>query len=295
MIIKKLHDRDFTQVDNALIGNTALSWRARGLLIYLLSKPHDWTVRTSQLIDAGPGGKDMVRGILSELADAGYIIRTTGRSVGGKFDGLDVEVHEIPQVATADGLSGPGGTGDGLSGPGEPASSKTEALSNTELSNTEKALVYSESFESLWKTYPSDRRGSKKEVYGKYQATLKRGLPHEDLATATAAYLDEKKRDGSETKYTKLMATFLGPNEHWRGYLPDTSPTWKPSPAELQTAIRYDNWEFDRTPWVDDDGVTQTHMPPFPKHPDGGRNLFDAQGTRYHYIPNSNPQRRQYD
>jgi hypothetical protein len=52
-----------------------ISWEARGLHAYLMSKPDNWQVIMSELISAGPAGKDKMRRMLEELEGAGYLLR----------------------------------------------------------------------------------------------------------------------------------------------------------------------------------------------------------------------------
>ena len=78
-----------------------LSWKARGLLAYLLTKPDNWQVHVAQLVGDGPDGTHSVRLGLIELEQAGYITRHKNRSVGGSFNGWEVEVHETPKDRSA--------------------------------------------------------------------------------------------------------------------------------------------------------------------------------------------------
>jgi hypothetical protein len=54
------------------IEDEKLSWQARGLLVYLLSRPDDWEVEIQQLVSASPDGKTVVQSCLRELAEHGY-------------------------------------------------------------------------------------------------------------------------------------------------------------------------------------------------------------------------------
>ena len=51
-------------VDNALFCDERLSWEARGLMGYLLSKPDDWKVRLYDLVARGPAGVHKIQRIL---------------------------------------------------------------------------------------------------------------------------------------------------------------------------------------------------------------------------------------
>lgn len=68
----------FTMISNKIFENQNLSWEAKGLLCYILSRPSDWKVHTWQLAEIYQGkkkgnGRDSIKKIVRELKDAGYI------------------------------------------------------------------------------------------------------------------------------------------------------------------------------------------------------------------------------
>jgi len=67
--------RRWTSVSNDLIEDDSLSFRARGLLVWLLSKPDTWTVKAEVICSSGREGRDAVRTALQELEAPGYIRR----------------------------------------------------------------------------------------------------------------------------------------------------------------------------------------------------------------------------
>ena len=67
--------RPFTQIDNEIINNSALTWQAKGMLAYLLSKPDGWTFFEDDLVKRSDNGKSSVRSILKELLETGYLVR----------------------------------------------------------------------------------------------------------------------------------------------------------------------------------------------------------------------------
>lgn len=71
-----------------------LSWEALGLLTYLLSKPDDWVIKAGDLQKRC--GRDKVYRLLSELIDAGYVVRTEVLNELSQYTGIDYEVHESP-------------------------------------------------------------------------------------------------------------------------------------------------------------------------------------------------------
>ncbi len=95
MSIIRLKSRDkFVVIDKKPIEDAKLSWQAKGLLTYLLSKPNDWQVHINQLSKASKNGRDSTRKIIQELVDSGYIIRNQVRNDKGHLIGWDYLVCE---------------------------------------------------------------------------------------------------------------------------------------------------------------------------------------------------------
>jgi hypothetical protein len=55
------------------VEDTRLSWAARGLLAYLLSRSDDWKVLVNDLKKRGNLGRDGIYALLRELRSAGYV------------------------------------------------------------------------------------------------------------------------------------------------------------------------------------------------------------------------------
>lgn len=101
MIFKQAgHRRDYTVVSNKVLRDAKLSFKATGLLAFLLSLPEEWQPRSNHLASIKTDGRDSVRSALRELEEAGYLARSRRLAPNGTFDWL-IEVHETPQ--TSDG------------------------------------------------------------------------------------------------------------------------------------------------------------------------------------------------
>lgn len=74
-IIRVKKDANYFTASNEPFNDPKLSWGARGVMGYLLSKPDGWVVRSDDLIGKGPGGAAQIKRILKELKDNGYIRR----------------------------------------------------------------------------------------------------------------------------------------------------------------------------------------------------------------------------
>jgi len=87
MIIRRKHKSRFAIIPNAIWEDKRLSIEAKGVLGYLLSRPHDWTVRHGQLMATLLIGRKWLDRIIGELIAAGYIQRDheQGRDEHNKF------------------------------------------------------------------------------------------------------------------------------------------------------------------------------------------------------------------
>lgn len=73
-----------------------LSFEARGLLAYLLSKPDDWQLIIADLMRAGGCGRDKVRKILAQLEEQKYLEKRQVKDEKGLFSHTEYWVYERP-------------------------------------------------------------------------------------------------------------------------------------------------------------------------------------------------------
>ena len=71
--IKTKKEKNYTVLDNTFIKDTRLSWKAKGLMTYLLSLPDDWTIHLSEIEQHATDGKSALRSAINELKDLGYL------------------------------------------------------------------------------------------------------------------------------------------------------------------------------------------------------------------------------
>lgn len=62
----------YTRVPNAILGDTRLSWKCKGIIAYLISKPSGWTARLRDIEKNAVDGYEAVRSGLLELRLFGY-------------------------------------------------------------------------------------------------------------------------------------------------------------------------------------------------------------------------------
>lgn len=86
---------EFSIVNRTAAEDSRLSFKAKGIMFYLLTKPDDWTIRVGDLVKRSTDGKDAVYSGIKELKDYGYIVVKKKRE-GGKFIDFEYILHESP-------------------------------------------------------------------------------------------------------------------------------------------------------------------------------------------------------
>lgn len=84
-IIRVAKRARWTAVSRECVNDARLSFRARGVLVYLLDKPDDWTADAESIAKDGKEGRDAIRAALKELTECGYLLRTQYRTEGGTW------------------------------------------------------------------------------------------------------------------------------------------------------------------------------------------------------------------
>lgn len=176
-IIRQKRKKRFSIIDNRVIEDKRLTWGARGLLEYMLSKPDDWKFYMSELITHSDNdGRDKTYGYLKELKKYGYVIRKQGRNSKGKFEAQDLIVTDTPALPphtdSPDTVKPDTGRPDTVN----PTLPNTDFKPNTDLNNTNKVL--------------SDAQHSVKDVFELWQNNwgFPNGIAQQDLTEWTNKY-----------------------------------------------------------------------------------------------------------
>ncbi len=97
-IIRTPRRVQFVVLSQQAVEDSRLSWAARGLLAYLLSRPDNWQVRVAHLRKQAPSGRDVVYKLLGELGTYRYMVRQRLRDEDGRIRGTVYYVHEQPKA-----------------------------------------------------------------------------------------------------------------------------------------------------------------------------------------------------
>lgn len=105
--LKKANRQRWTVVSTQTLNDVRLGLGGLGLLIYLLAKPDDWEVHTSQLASTFGVGRDKIRRILRQLEECGYAKLELIRDKDGKLAGKRWVVFEEPQSGESQEIQSP--------------------------------------------------------------------------------------------------------------------------------------------------------------------------------------------
>ena len=89
-------EKNFTTISNHLIYNTDLSFKAKGLLIYMISRPENWIFYETEIAKNSRDGLSSIRSGIQELITQGYIVRHRIRLQDGTFKGSEYWIYDTP-------------------------------------------------------------------------------------------------------------------------------------------------------------------------------------------------------
>lgn len=91
-----VHKKNYTVIGNSIVKNNKISWKAKGIFLYLCSLPNDWRFVESELMTHATEGKDAFRSGVKELEKFGYLVRKRRKDKSGKFSSVDWIINENP-------------------------------------------------------------------------------------------------------------------------------------------------------------------------------------------------------
>ena len=95
--VQKDKNNPYVMLNKGFLNDERLSFKAKGILAYLLSKPDNWKVRVGDLVKHSPDGRTAVYSGLSELKEYGYLERFAVR-VDGKIHHWESIIYEVPTI-----------------------------------------------------------------------------------------------------------------------------------------------------------------------------------------------------
>lgn len=139
---------NYTVMSNRVLNDENLSFRARGILVWLLSKPADWSIRSEAIAAQSPSeGRTAVRTAMRELEEQGYLVREKIQNELGQWATIQTVYEEPatsgnPSPEPKTKKSNPGQPRDGQTGAfTKSGSPSTKTNNNTSHADTSRATV----------------------------------------------------------------------------------------------------------------------------------------------------------
>jgi hypothetical protein len=209
-------ENQFTQIHNAWVRDPNITYKAKGLLTYLLSHEVGYTITIGQIIRESGDGKQAVRSALEELIKAGYLETKRTTDARGYNAGLAYFIKDPANPKSENPTLD------------NPTLDNQTALENNLIKNTKKDKnTESDSFDVFWNYYP--KKKARADAEKAWNRAIKR-KPASEIIELVKAY-SEGKLPAEE--YIPNGSTWLN-NNRWE----DVDATTK-KPSEFQTGVFY--------------------------------------------------------
>jgi hypothetical protein len=224
-------ERGWTSISNETLRDENLSYRARGLLASILSRPDNWRTNSDALAREGKEGREAVRTALRELVDARYMIVDKVRDEKGQF----VTITTVYDTPTTEAQKPVARFPDaGFLG----AIEKTEKKDREEtpIVPTDSLLHVTEiedDWDDFWTAYP--RKAAKAAARRAWDKAI-RGTDPKIIIDAAHRYREDPNRDDA---YTAHAATWLNAGR-WED---DPLPPRKQSATAMYLDVATPIWD----------------------------------------------------
>ena len=219
-------ESNFSIMSNAVIRDSRLSYRARGVLLEILSRPDNWRVSGDSLARSGKEGRDAILTALKELRDCGYIRTETKRLENGRFE-TNNYVYDTPQDVSGSVLPSPEIPTLVQPSPEKPEPEKPGLDNQGSLEElSKKNLDIDSEFEIFWNVYP--RKVAKKSAEIAFAKAIKH-TPFGLILSGAGAYAHDPNRVEA---YTAHPATWLNGHRWLDAPLPEREKTADEKKAE---------------------------------------------------------------
>ncbi|WP_301875962.1 conserved phage C-terminal domain-containing protein [Limosilactobacillus oris] len=95
--MRKIKTNHITILDQDIVRNSKLSWKARGIFAYLWSQADQWDFNELEVARHATDGKDALHSGLKELERFGYLERKRARNAEGQVGASEWFLHECPK------------------------------------------------------------------------------------------------------------------------------------------------------------------------------------------------------
>ena len=242
MRIKKQYQKGFTTVDNVVLNDTSLSWKAKGLFVYLWSQADEWDFYESEVVKHSTDKLGSLKSGLKELEHQGYLKRQILRDDKGKFKGNEWVLSDNPMfknpISDNPMSEKPMSGNHTLTNTNNKNINNNKDESNTSEKNKDKKSKYNLNYtefiewfnEETGREFQSNVSGTIKTFKKNIEARFKEGYTKKDLYLVTKDKAKEWKDDKKQKQYLR-PSTLFG-SEHFDEYLTLAKERYYPEPQK---------------------------------------------------------------
>lgn len=241
MRIKKQYQKGFTTVDNVVLNDTNLSWKAKGLFVYLWSQSDEWDFYESEVVKHSTDKIASLKSGLKELEQQGYLKRQRKRDDKGHLKENEWILSDNPMLENPmlDNLTLENHTltntnNNNINNNKDESNSKENKDKNNSNKKNKYNLNYTEFIEwfneETGRKFESDKSGTIKGFKKNIEARFKEGYTKQDLYLVTKDKAKEWKDDKKQKQYLR-PSTLFG-SEHFDEYLTLAKERYSPEPQK---------------------------------------------------------------
>lgn len=242
MRIKKQYQKGFTTVDNVVLNDTSLSWKAKGLFVYLWSQSDEWDFYETEVVKHSTDKIASLKSGLKELEQQGYLKRQRKRDDKGHLKENEWILSDNPMLENPM-LDNPMLENHTLTNTNNNNINNNKDESNSAKENKDKKssnkknkynLNYTEFIE--WFNEETDRQfesGNKNtiEIFRKnIEGRFKKGYTKQDIYLVTKDKAKEWKNNEKMKK--NLQPSTLFGDKHFEEYLTLAKERYSPEPQK---------------------------------------------------------------
>jgi hypothetical protein len=99
--IRRVKNENFTTINNAVLRDTSLSLKAKGLMVMVMGLPETWDFSIAGLAKIVKEGKDSLYAAIDELERSGYVTKARRHNEKGQFMGVEYTFWEQRQFVNS--------------------------------------------------------------------------------------------------------------------------------------------------------------------------------------------------
>lgn len=200
-IIRVKKETNYVVIDKTFLNDDRLSWKAKGILAFMLSKPDDWTFYQRELMKHATDGKTSFNAGFKELRKLGYVRKVQKRLDNGQFE-YETIVYERPYTdfPSTDNPSTE-----------KPSTDNRPLLNNNQLSNEQlnnEQVPYVEIINYLNDVADKNYRHSTRKTKDLIKARINEGFTIDDFKKVIDIKTKEWKNDKNMNKYLRPETLF---------------------------------------------------------------------------------------